>query len=58
MKWRIVYVLVCMFHMLYADTQVSNFELKQGEDTLEILLNLESVYEKSPHLRHRRYAFY
>ncbi|WP_236096608.1 flagellar biosynthetic protein FliO [Helicobacter japonicus] len=50
MKWRIVYVLVCMFHMLYADTQVSNFELKQGEDTLEILLNLESVYEKSPHL--------
>ncbi len=51
MKWHIVFLCyICMIQMLYADIEVRNIELKQKGETLEIFLNLSSVYEKSPYL--------
>lgn len=51
MKWHRVFIcLVSILHILYADARVSDFEIKQDTDSLEILLSLEGTYEKSPHL--------
>ncbi|TLD88389.1 MULTISPECIES: flagellar biosynthetic protein FliO [Helicobacter] len=50
MKWRVIFVCLAIAHILYADVEISDIEIKQGVDRVEVILNMRGVYEKSPHL--------
>ena len=50
MKWRVIFVCLAITHILYADVEISDIEIKQGVDRVEVILNMRGVYEKSPHL--------
>ena len=50
MKWRVIFVCLAIAHILYADVEISDIEIKQGVDRVEVILNMRGAYEKSPHL--------
>lgn len=49
MKLRIFLYILCV-SMLYADVNVSGIELNRTSDKLEVLINIDGAYDKSPQL--------